>query len=61
MKKVIPAFKTMDDRRKRVLKLEIDYELYTLYDAMVINDQEQIKHSKKRLESYRQELLQLQD
>lgn len=46
-------------KRIPVLRLEIDYELLTLYDAMVANDEAQIKKSKLILEQFRQELLRL--
>lgn len=36
-----------------ILKLEIDYELLTLYDAMQVKDDLQIKRSKKRLHELR--------
>lgn len=48
------------EKRIPVLRLEIDYELATLYDAMVANDKAQIKRSKIILEQFRQELLRLE-
>jgi hypothetical protein len=46
--------------RTAVLRLEMDYELATLYDAMVEQDEEQKVKSKIKLEKIRQELLSLQ-
>lgn len=39
-----------------VLKLEIDYELTTLHDALEAANEEQIQLSKEKLEKYRREL-----
>ncbi|KHF29879.1 hypothetical protein LR68_01358 [Anoxybacillus sp. BCO1] len=40
MKKTADAFKKMDgERRIKVLKLEVDYELATLYEAMLENNE----------------------
>ncbi|MCY1692091.1 hypothetical protein OVA29_16925 [Exiguobacterium sp. SL14] len=40
MKQVIEAFRRQDaERRIPVLRLEIDYELSTLFDAIQANDQ----------------------
>jgi hypothetical protein len=46
--------------RTAVLRLEMDYELATLYDAMVEENEEQKVKSKIKLEKIRQELLSLQ-
>ncbi len=43
-----------------VLRLELDYELATLYEAMMENDEEKKKECKRRLEKLRQELMRLQ-
>lgn len=48
------------ERRIPVLKLEIDYELSTLFDAMKAKDQKQINDSKRKLEKLRQELVRLE-
>ncbi len=40
-----------------VLKLEIDYELVTLFDAIKAEDQEAIEASKQRLSELREQLL----
>lgn len=61
MKQVIEAFKRKDaEKRIPVLRLEIDYELATLFDAMVSQDDATVHASKHRLEKYRQELLRLE-
>jgi hypothetical protein len=46
--------------RSAVLKLEMDYELATLYDAMMENNEDQKMKSKSKLEKIRQELISLQ-
>jgi hypothetical protein len=46
--------------RTTVLRLEMDYELATLYDAMVDKNEEQKIKSKNKLEKIRQELVSLQ-
>jgi hypothetical protein len=46
--------------RSAVLKLEMDYELATLYEAMMENNEDQKMKSKNKLEKIRQELISLQ-
>ncbi|MDQ0253868.1 hypothetical protein J2S74_001240 [Evansella vedderi] len=61
MEKVIQTLKRNDgEKRIPVLKMEIDYELLTLYDALQSNDKEQIKKSKKKLEKLRSEWILLE-
>ncbi|WP_090839707.1 hypothetical protein [Alkalicoccus daliensis] len=61
MEKVIQTLKRKDgERRIPVLKLEIDYELQTLFDAMQENESSQIEMSKVRLEELREEWLRLE-
>ena len=61
MKQVIEAFKRKDaEKRIPVLRLEIDYEWATLFDAMASQDDATVQASKHRLEKYRQELLRLE-
>ncbi|MGV3488871.1 MAG: hypothetical protein ACO1OC_09835 [Tuberibacillus sp.] len=61
MKQVIQTLKRTDaEKRIPVLRLEIDYELLTLYDAMESNNTEEIKLCKQRLEKLRQELIRLE-
>lgn len=62
MRQVINGYKkNSTEKRLMVLKLEIDYQLTTLHDAMVEEDQTQIKRSKDILEKYRKELLSLEE
>lgn len=61
MKQVIQTLRRKDaEERLPVLHLELDYELATLYDAMVENDEIQINESKEKLESLRRELIRLE-
>lgn len=61
MKQVIQTLKRQDaEKRLPVLKLELNYELAMLYEAMTKNDSEQIKESKHKLEMLRQELIRLE-
>lgn len=48
-----------EKERKAVLRLEMDYELLTLYDAMNENNEKQKAKSKEKLEKIRTELLRL--
>jgi hypothetical protein len=52
--------RTDGEKRMAVLRLELDYELATLYEAMMENDEEKKKECKRRLEKLRQELMRLQ-
>ncbi|HET7580973.1 MAG TPA: hypothetical protein VFK33_16960 [Bacillales bacterium] len=61
MKQVMQTLKRRDaERRIPVIRLEIDYELVTLHDAMVTKDTEAIEETKKRLEQLRKEWLRLE-
>ncbi|GGI14524.1 MULTISPECIES: hypothetical protein [Gottfriedia] len=61
MRQVINALKRTDaEKRIPVLRLELDYELATLFDAMTINDNEAMIESKKKLEVLRLELIRLE-
>ncbi|MBU8906739.1 hypothetical protein [Desertibacillus haloalkaliphilus] len=61
MEQVIQTFKRTDgEKRVPVLRLEIDYELVTLHDAMLEENLEEMNASKERLEKLRQELIQLE-
>ncbi|MDC1541852.1 hypothetical protein N8498_03890 [Candidatus Pseudothioglobus singularis] len=44
-----------------VIKMEIDYELMTLADALKEKDEELIEKTKERLESLRQEWLSIKE
>ncbi|WP_181348963.1 hypothetical protein [Thalassobacillus sp. CUG 92003] len=58
MKHVMEALKRREAEEKLpVLKLEIDYELVTLFDAIKAEDQEAIEASKQRLSELREQLL----
>jgi hypothetical protein len=46
--------------RTAVLKLEMDYELATLFEAITEKNEEQKTKSKNKLEKIRQELVSLQ-
>lgn len=61
MKQVIQTLKRNDaEKRIPVVKLEIDYELATLHDAMLEKNSEEMVACKKRLEKLRQEMLRLE-
>ncbi|WP_026584270.1 hypothetical protein [Bacillus sp. J33] len=51
--------KAGDRERTAVLRLEMDYELATLFDAMTEKNEELKKQTKLKLERIRQELLRL--
>jgi hypothetical protein len=60
MKKVMNGLKRTDgEKRIAVLRLELDYELATLYEAMMENDEEKKKECKRKLEKLRQEMIRL--
>jgi len=61
MEQVIQVFNRNDaERRIPVLRLEIDYELATLHDALLAEDIKTIQTCKQRLEVLRQELIRLE-
>jgi hypothetical protein len=58
---MIDAFRSKrPDERIPVLRLELDYELSTLQDALQCGDEEAAEMSKARLRALRQEMLQLE-
>lgn len=61
MKQLMNLAKKMEveKKKKAVLRLEMDYELATLFDAMNEKDEKQKVESKQKLERIRQELLRL--
>jgi hypothetical protein len=60
MKKVMNGLKrTEGEKRIAILRLELDYELATLYEAMMENDEEKKKECKRKLEKLRQEMIRL--
>ncbi|TCP30516.1 hypothetical protein EV207_10545 [Scopulibacillus darangshiensis] len=61
MKQVIQTLKRTDaEKRIPVVRMEIDYELATLHDAMIEDNAAEIKACKVRLEKLRQEMLRLE-
>ena len=61
MEKVIQTLRRKDgENRIPVLKLEIDYELQTLYDAIVAEEPFQVEESKSKLSELRNEWLRLE-
>ncbi len=61
MKQVLNTNKRTDaEKRIPVVRLEVDYELATLYDAMIGSDAKQIIESKRKLEKLRQEMIRLE-
>lgn len=62
MDDVIKAFKCKEaEERIPVLRLELDYELYMLYEAIEENDEQKKNRALKRLYELRQELLLLEE
>lgn len=61
VKQLMSLSKKMEVERekKAVLRLEMDYELATLFDAINDKDEKQKKESMQKLERIRQELLRL--
>ncbi|GEL08879.1 hypothetical protein [Salisediminibacterium halotolerans] len=61
MEKVIQTLRRKDgENRIPVLKLEIDYELQSLYDAMEANETSAVEQCKENLEQLRYEWLRLE-
>lgn len=61
MKQVLNDVKrTEAEKRMPVLRLEVDYELATLYDALQVKDTKKISDCKRKLEKLRQELIRLE-
>ncbi len=58
---MIQTFKRKDaEERIPVLRMEIDYELVSLHDAMAEESLEKINQCKVRLQQLRQELIRLE-
>ncbi|MBU9720496.1 hypothetical protein [Litchfieldia alkalitelluris] len=56
MEKVIQTINRKNGKQRlSVLRMELDYELLTLFDALQTNDQEQVKKCKQKLERLRRE------
>ncbi|MEH6890402.1 hypothetical protein V7024_11905 [Bacillus sp. JJ864] len=61
MRQVINALKRTDaEKRIPVLRLELDYELATLYDAMMEKDDMKKEECMKKLEVLRLEMIRLE-
>lgn len=62
MRYVIEALRIQDAKAQLpVIRMEIDYELVTLHDAMLANDKVKMIKAKERLEHFRQQLLKIED
>ncbi|WP_308419793.1 hypothetical protein [Ornithinibacillus halotolerans] len=62
LKYILEEVRRQEEKEKiPVIKMEIDYELLTLYDAMQEQDNVQMIKSKERLKQLRQKLLELLD
>lgn len=62
VKYVMEALRRKEAQEKLpVVKMEIDYELLTLYDALKADDKVQIIKAKERLEQLRLQLLQAEN
>ncbi|MEH7238448.1 hypothetical protein [Bacillus sp. JJ1562] len=61
MKQVINDLKRKDgEKRLAVLRLEVDYELATLYDAIIENDDLKKAECKKKLTKLSHEIIKLE-
>lgn len=61
MKQVLKVLSRKDgEERIPVLRLELDYELATLYEAILEKNEEKMNECKKKLEKLRQEMIKLE-
>lgn len=61
LKQVINDLKRKDgEKRLAVLRLEVDYELATLYDAMIEKDEVKKAECKQKLQKLSQEMIKLE-
>jgi hypothetical protein len=61
MRDVVKAFKCREpEKRIPVLRMELDYELALLYEAMLENSTHKINECKAKLEELRREMLMLE-
>ncbi|WP_226658479.1 MULTISPECIES: hypothetical protein [Guptibacillus] len=61
MKQVIQSLQRNEaEKRIPVLRMEIDYELATLHDAMTASDQDEMTRCKVKLEELRKEMVRLE-
>ncbi|MFD2043967.1 hypothetical protein ACFSTA_05355 [Ornithinibacillus salinisoli] len=62
MKYVLETLRLEEEREKLpVIRMEIDYELLTLYDALQADDTVLIIKTKERLEQLRRQLIKLEN
>jgi hypothetical protein len=62
LKYILEEVRRQDEmERIPVIRMEIDYELLTLYDALQADDNVQIIKSKERLKQLRKQLLNILD
>ncbi|MBP2077901.1 hypothetical protein [Oceanobacillus polygoni] len=62
MKYVMEALRRKEaEERLPVIRMEIDYELVTLYDAMQAKDTVSMIKAKERLEDLRKQMLQIEN
>ncbi|MFS0672303.1 hypothetical protein [Ornithinibacillus sp. 179-J 7C1 HS] len=62
LKYILEEVRKQEEKEKiPVLRMEIDYELLTLYDALQANDKVQIIKSKEKLKLLRDKLIELLD
>ncbi|MBP1948757.1 MULTISPECIES: hypothetical protein [Virgibacillus] len=62
MKYVMEALRKKEAQEKLpVIRMEIDYELVTLHDAMQANDKIEMIKSKERLEQLRLQMLEIEN
>lgn len=60
MKQVMQTFIQKENKKRmNTIRLELDYELATLYEAMVEKNEAKKKECKKKLEKLRLEMLKL--
>ncbi|WP_232713378.1 hypothetical protein [Bacillus xiapuensis] len=51
------TMQTQTKEKRAVIRLELDYELAVLYEAMQADDQDQVVKSKEKLRKLRKQLL----
>lgn len=62
MKQVMNAYRkrNLDKQRMAVLRLELNYELAVLFEALQENNEEKKRETKLKLEKIREELIRLE-
>ncbi len=62
MKYVMEALRRQEAKEKiPVIRMEIDYELVTLYDALQADDHVQVIKSKERLKQLRKQMIEIEN